>query len=544
MAGGFIVENFGGIAPKIDARRLSDSVAQTARNCLLTAGALEPLPGMASTAFSTVSASASSLYYYNNTTWLAYTDDRNFAKVPIQNDALARIVITNPTTYPVIYSAGTSYRLGIPAPASPPSAVAATPPEDPNGVDAETVSYVVTLVDVWGAEGPPSAPSASINRVRDTAVTVTLPAAPAGAYNFGSGALKRIYRSNTGSAGGSYQYAGEVAIAALSFADSVANGDLGELLPSATWIGPADDDSALYPDGPMLGVVALPNGVLAGFSGKTVMFSEPYLYHAWPVDYRIAFEDTIVGIAPGIAGLVVTTVKGAHVIAGASPASMTVLPAGLNQGCVSKRGLVDMGGYAIYPSPDGLVLVEGTKATLVTADIFTREQWQAYTPSTIRAFEYEGRYIAFYNNGTPAGFIFDPQGGINAFVNISENLEAAYYDSLSDTLYVSDAGTIKKWGQNFDSTYTYTWKSKKHLSPYPMSYSIVRVQAWEDLLGSPVVAKVYADGVLVLTATLADPVHPYSRIPAGFKAREWELELTGTNPISHAGIYPTLADSI
>jgi hypothetical protein len=537
----FIMEQFGGIAPKQDPRRLAPPLAQEAQNCLLSAGALEPLPGMAATA-DTVAANAISLYRYNNS-WLAYTNDRNFAKVPIANDVLDRLVITNPAAYPVIYSAGTSYRLGLPRPVGSPSAVATTEPEDPNGLDAETVSYVVTLVDAWGAEGPPSLPSPSIDRVRDTEVTITLPDAPSGNFNFGSGALKRIYRSNTGTSGSSYQYVAEVAVSANQYVDNVPNGNLGEVLPSVTWVGPPDDDSALYPNGPMVGVTALPNGLLAGFADTTLCFSEPYLYHAWPFEYRITFAEKIVGIASIAAGLLVVTRRTAYLVAGVSPAAMTVTRLEINQACVSKRGLVDMGDYAIYPSPDGLVAVSGNRAELLTKDIFTREQWQQLVPTTISAYEHEGRYIAFYNDGAPKGFIFDPSGGLNSFVPISANISAAHYDAFTDTLFVNNNGTIRRWEQDFVNVLPYTWKSRKYVAEKPVCFSLVRVQAWDNLTSKPITVKVWADGSLKTTVTLNGTV-PYARLPSGFVAKVWEVEFTGSNPISHAGLFTSFVEAV
>lgn len=538
---GFVLESFGGIAPKIDPRRVKENVAQIAQNCLLDGNDLKPLPTMDATA-SSVGATDSSIYLYNGSTWLGYTNDRDFAKAPIANDALERLVITDPATYPVVYSAGTSYRLGIPAPASALTATPDTAPSDPDEVDAETVSYVYTYVDAWGAEGPPSPASTSVDRIRDTDVELTgLAVAPSGNYNFGSGAVKRIYRSNAGTDGAYYQYVGEVAIAVTSFTDDVPNDELGEILPSLTWDGPPDDDSGIYPEGPMVGITELPNGVLAGFAGKTLCFSEPYLYHAWPVDYRITFSEDIVGCVAISSGLLVTTVKRPYVVTGVHPSAMAVTRLEVFQACVSKRGMVDMGDYAIYPSPDGLVIVQGHTVELVTEGLFTRAQWQAtYDPTSIHAYYYEGKYLAFY--GT-AGFIFDPRGGTNAFVTITDHLEAAHYDAETDTLYVNDAGTIRKWAQGSGDN-AYTWKSRVMLAPRPTNYAAVRVQAQNDLATENVTVNIWADGDLKATITLDDSVTPYARLPAGFRAKEWELQVSGVNPISHIGIYETLGEAL
>ena len=56
------------------------------------------------------------------------------------------------------------------------------------------------------------------------------------------------------------------------------------------------DDTNVYPDGPMKGLTALPNGIMAGFTGKRICFSEAFLPHAWPANYRITLEEEIVGM--------------------------------------------------------------------------------------------------------------------------------------------------------------------------------------------------------------------------------------------------------
>jgi hypothetical protein len=294
----------------------------------------------------------------------------------------------------------------------------------------------------------------------------------------------------------------------------------------------------------MQGIVALPNGILAGFADTVLCLSEPYLYHAWPFEYRITFAEKIVGLASIAAGLLVVTRRTAYLVSGVAPAAMTVTRLEINQACVAKRGVVDMGDYAIYPSPDGLVAVSGNRAELLTQALFTREQWQALTPATISAFEHEGRYVAFYNNGTPRGFIFDPAGGMNAFVPITANVAAAFYDAFTDTLFVNNEGAIRKWEQDFANVLPYSWKSRKFVVEKPVCFSLIRVQAWDSLAAKPVTAKIWADGVLKATVTLDSATQPYARLPSGFVAKIWEVELTGSNPISHAGLFTSFAEIV
>ena len=164
-------------------------------------------------------------------------------------------------------------------------------------IDYET-SYVYTFVSAYGEEGPPSPASTVITTDDNMTINITQmeTSTTKSNSNFGTGAKKRIYRSNTGSNTTQFQFVGEVAMATASFVDSSKNSELAEVIPSTTWIAPPDDDASLYPDGPMKGLIPVQNGIFAGFTGNRVCFSEPYQPHAWPADYRIGIEEPIVGI--------------------------------------------------------------------------------------------------------------------------------------------------------------------------------------------------------------------------------------------------------
>jgi hypothetical protein len=275
-----------------------------------------------------------------------------------------------------------------------------------------STSYVYTFVSAYGEEGPPSAASTVITT--DDNQTVSLSNLQTGTdklnSNLGTGAVKRIYRSNTGSNTTAFQFVAEIAMATTTYSDVSSNADLAEVIPS-TYIAPPDDDSSTYPDGPMKGLTALPNGVLAGFTGKRLCFSEAFLPYAWPINYRITLEDPIVGLASVGNGLIVTTESRPYLVAGSDPASMSAIRIEAAQACLSKTSIVDMGPYVIYAGPDGLVAAAGTDVQIITEGLITPDQWQStYYPSTINATLWKGRYLAFYNTGSGyGGFIFDPR---------------------------------------------------------------------------------------------------------------------------------------
>ena len=368
-----------------------------------------------------------------------------------------------------------------------------------------STSYVYTFVSAYGEEGPPSAASTVITTDDNATITVSN-LSTAGAKsnnNFGSSAgTKRIYRSNTGSNTTAFQFVAEVAMATTSYDDTSNNDELAEVIPSYFWVAPPDDDSSTYPDGPMKGLTAMPNGIMAGFTGKRVCFSERFLPHAWPTSYRMAIEDNIIGMKAVGNGLIVTTEGSPYLIAGTDPASMSAIKIESTQACLSKTSMVDMGPFVIYAGADGLVAAAGTDVQVITEGLITPDQWQAqYYPTTINATLWKGRYLGFYNTGSGfGGFVFDPRGGQNAFTTLTASalIRGTFTDPDDGNAYLIIANQIKKF-QAGTTDQTYTWKSKDFVPPKPTSMGFLKV----DAEAFPVTVKLYGDGAVIYHSVIA-----------------------------------------
>ena len=552
----FKLDRFSGIAPAVATRLLADQFAQTAQNIDFVSGVLTPIKGN-SEAFTLQNGSRRSIFYFNDANWMEWADnDVKAVRGPIPNDAYNRLYWTGDNGYPRMGTAATivsgssgypaaSYRLGVPAPeVAPPVSQAGTP--DATEV-ANTVSYVYTFVTAYGEEGPPSPSSALLDITTPETVTITMSATyhPSGNYNFGTGALKRIYRSNTGADTTAYQFVDEVAFATTSYVDNTPASELAEVLPSDTWVGPPDDNTSLYPDGPLQGLIPVANGILAGFTGNRLCFSEPYLPHAWPVEYRKTLEDNIVGIAATANGVVVVTVGTPYFVTGIDPSSMSALKVPLAQACINARSVVDMGEYALYAGPDGLCKIGANEAVVVTEGAITPAQWIAnFNPTTYRAFEYEGTYVAFwYVSSTAGGFVYDPRNPEAAISTIvpSAEVRGGWVNPKDGQLYLIVSNKIQKY-RGGSSYLTSTWKSKKFVTPRPASFSWLYLSA-EDW---PVEAKVWCDGTLIAHYSLSKSGTTFTQtttVPSGISTvaigsralmrlpatvgQEWEVQVSG-----------------
>lgn len=533
---------FRGEMPVIDSRLLPENNAQSARNLYLRHGTLKAQSSPAPVTGLPDIIDPTTLYRYPSGNdgkgyWFAWGGGKSVhaVKSPLANDKWHRVYWTGdgPPKMAGIDKAtsgtppypGTHYDLGIPAPSggasvSPPSA------RDPSGLPdmAVDTAYVVTLVSGYGEEGPPSSPSSTIARWDDVedspaggGVEVTLPGAPGGAHDIVS---KRLYRVESG---GVYQHVADMAATDGSYSDTVLSESLGRALPSIEWDGP---------DPRMIGLTAMPNGIMAGHFENTVCFSEAYLPHAWPVGYQLAFSDDIVGIASTSSGLVVATKGQPQLISGTSPEAMAQIELDVNQSCVSSRSLVDMGEYALYASPDGLVAAAGRDARVVTRGAMSRDQWKDLQPESIHAYRHEGRYLAFYSGGC---FLFSPEDGFEFFY---VSADGGYYDASDDTLYLIQGGEVTAWGEG--SALRYTWRSRTHeVPPGGAGFTCAKVMA----KSYPVEFKLFADGSRAAKHIVQDS--NMFRLPAGYAlCRDWEIEVSGINEVYSVQIATSPSDLV
>lgn len=385
----------------------------------------------------------------------------------------------------------------------------------------ETRVYLCCYVSAYGEEGPPSPASASVALSQGQSATIGLPGAPTGNYNI---TLKRIYRSSTVGSQAQWQFVSDVPVAQTTFVDTVLQADLGEVMPSEGWVAPPAD---------LKGLRMMANGAAVGFSGRTVYMSEPNMPHAWPHKYTIDYD--IVGIATYGQTVAVMTSAFPFLIQGADPAAMTPTKLEVPQACVSKRSIVETGDGVLYASPDGYVML-GSGIDVLTKSMFSRDQWQAYSPSSMDAYLYNGRIHLTYSTGSSSGMLIIDAGGQGAILTTCSfgsihPFTAGYYDPTSDTLYLAQYGNIMRFDRS--SPTVATWRSKVFRLPWQLNLSVGQVRA----AAYPVVIRVYADGVKKVEQTInSDDIFT---LPGGFRALDWEFEIDTTSEVSEV----TLASS-
>ena len=378
---------------------------------------------------------------------------------------------------------------------------------------AETRVYTFTYVNSFGEESTPYSETDMTPSTEDVypgeSVIVTLPTAAVTNVNV---TKKRIYRSAAGTANTSFFFVAEVPLATTTYTDSLDGDDLNEVLPSLTWVQPPTT---------LKGLVGMPNGVMVGFSGNDVYFSEPFRPFAWPIQYIQTVGYPIVGLGVIDTTVVVLTQGRPYFIQGSHPGSSTMIEADINQACLSKRSIVSMGNAVFYASPDGLVGLSPGGSAVVTQSMFDKYTWQAMGPAALLGCMYENKYVGFLNaTSGNGGFVYDMKAKTWNFHNIY--VTGAYNDLKNDALYLVQNNELSKWDSG--TALSYIWKSKKFTFPEPKSFACYRIQAE----AYPITTKIYRDGTEIVSLSVTDD--SLRRLPAGL-GTDWEFQLEGSTEV-------------
>jgi hypothetical protein len=532
------VNKFSGVSPMTPPRYLSNEAAQTALNCPVWKGSLQPIKGALELTPSplTKSGNIKSIYRFGQSEtnqlnhWFHWTTDVDVVQGFIAGDTTERTYYTgdgNPkvtnatmaltgggTDYPIA-----SYDIGVPKPTGTfTTAKTGTPNAN---TTSETRVYTFTYVNSFGEESTPYSETDMSPSTEDVfpgeSVVVTM---PTGTINNVNVTKKRIYRSALGTANTSYFFVAEVSLATATYTDSLDGDDLNEELPSLTWVQPPTT---------LKGLVGMPNGVMAGFSGNDVYFSEPFRPFAWPTQYVQTVGYPVVGLGVIDTTVVVLTKGRPYFIQGSHPDSSVMVEADINQACISKRSIVSMNNNVFFASPDGIVALSPGGSSIVTESLFDKETWQAQSPDDLVACMYESQYVGFFDTTSGnGGFVYDMKQKTWNFHNVY--VTGAYNDLKNDALYIIKSNELYKWDSGTDLSYT--WKSKKYTFPEPKAFSCYRVEAE----AYPVTVKIYKDSSAIVNLSVTD--NSLRRLPPGL-GTTWEFQLEGDKEVYNVQLAQT-----
>lgn len=569
---------FTGEVPKLEPRLLAETAAQNAFNTRLTSGNLQPirksrfraaLPAPPGDGYKTI--------YRHAGAWLAWAGVVNAAPGPVASD---RLYYTGEGA-PKVLANGAVYDLALSAPPAALSASLSGAAGDKNL--SEDRLYVYTEVTVLDEESAPSPVSNIVTWTPGQTVTLNNFRAPSGRVN-----RQRIYRSQTSTSGTTLYFVAERGASAAAYTDNLASTSLGEPLPSLDY-NPA-------PAG-LTGLIPLPNGMMAAFVGKDLYFSEPFMPHAWPEKYVLTMDYNIVGLGAYGTTVVVMTQGNPYIVSGTAPENMVSEKLEFNLPCVNARGIQDLGYAIAYPSNDGLVLASSGGVRVASEDLFTREGWQTFRPENLIGGQHDGRYFAAYSYSDMRGQEFRGSiildlAGREAFVSRTKIYPSAFFYDVTDSkLYYALGSEIYEWDALGEPNEIQLWRSKPFILPKPGNMGAILVEARASLsddelarleiqvakikaenasafeagqlagalgaspingyalngdllqpvpsLNQSTTVNIYADRKLVATVT---DTNIMKRLPSGFLAQQWEVEVSGDMVVTQVMLATTGAE--
>jgi hypothetical protein len=484
------LEGFSGISPRTGPSNLAPNQAQTANNIKLQSGELRPwrLPV---DVYTPGNSNIQSIYRLSNSNtgtsiWLEWTTDVNVVPGPVSDTTDFRVYYTDgtaprKTNWALANSGGakpypnSSLKMGVPAPTGAPTLAAAGTGTTP----VETRAYVFTYISTFGSvleESAPSLPATiTCNSSGDTVTVSGFGTAPTTSAGYNITAI-RIYRSVSSGTNVLLEYVGQVTVnpatgaASGTFADNLTVAQLGVTLPSLYYTPPPAT---------LQGLVTMPNGILAGFTGNQVWFCEPYLPHAWPSSYMMTVGSPIVGLGVFGQTLVVCTTRNPYLITGSTPGAMSQEKLPLLEPCVNKRSIVGDQFGVLYASPNGVVTISQGGFDVLSRPLMTRDEWAVYDTGLMLGAIYQNMYILFTRlNGVRTTLVFI-RGDNPPLITMDGGADAAFVDASTAIVYTIDPSTGHIYQLDADpvNNMTFTWKSKKFIMVEPCTFGALKLQA-------------------------------------------------------------------
>lgn len=492
------VNRFRGMTPRRGRQLVSAEMATSAVNCDLISGEMRSLTrasligDFAGTAFNGQLERAFRVALTQGANGWALFDDEtvDFLKGRLVNDVHERYYWTSETTRPQ-YNEGakviatrpaTGRTLGVPRPTGT-FVVAAELPHPP---DTVTRTYVYTWVNDLGEEGPPSEPVTSRGGETQPWLISGLDALPIQPW-LGEGHIthKRLYRTVVGAMDTvDYHFVHEMAFNAITYTDNNPTYKVGSnrTLESEFFYPPPKN---------LIGIVAHPNGFFVGFGGgragagdadedataRDIYFSFPYRPHAWSPLNVISTQHVIKGLGVFGTSIIVCTQGYPYIMTGIRPESMVLTKANAAEPCVStRRGIVSMPYGVVFPTQNGLVVVNSSGFTDMTKQVIGRNEWITdYVPHQFHAARYQQQYIAL--DKLNQGLMLAPDDSDSLVVNLADyaGSHRIQSDFQTGNVIIIRDNAIYKFNPPQGVPLLSEWISKEFDTPKPVNFGAARI---------------------------------------------------------------------
>lgn len=518
---------FAGIVPRLRKKQLPKINATVAHNVDLTHGTLkpffEPLP------IKDVAQDSTFMYAWgcDLLTW------NKCVSVAEWLPDCPRLFITGNADYPQTITLDNGKlvyrRLGVPAPASSPTAIS-------NNVDSETsrsVAYIITFVNSFGEEGGPSHPSNNVVIEDGQRVTLEFRYAPPIEYDIEK---LRIYRRETGFRTGlekeqefdtHWFFVAELDVNERTFVDTTPIIDLGWAFESL---------DTREPPAKLSNITSIPEtAILTGSVANKLLFSRNLQPHNWELSQELTLDDNIVALgALGNSIYVATDGYPYRVQADVGcdnracrEVSKYKQPFPMINCHVGHGAVVTPFGF-IYASTDGLVMLTDSNAVVITSEFLSQDDWRKLEPHTTRLAYYKGAlfvvtdkisFILWLDNNTYADTKY------KRMVTISDIPIDMVTTRQGELLLLQQNAKIEQWNAGRKKR-PYRWVSSAIDTGFV--FDITRIRALV-LSGDVEISTITHKAAISRKFVTGDTIIPYNRHG---RTREFFIEIAGVGEVS------------
>lgn len=427
--GYLVAKGFGGLNTRLAGHLLPANVAQDLSNVNLDAGTIAPLRGLGATVTSG-SGTPRSAYKFEGAWNVSAT-----AWVYAEYDGQLLRAAAGQT--PQRSADGVTWRnLGITAPVVATVAVGAA------GALTGDFNYVQVYRSALGGTSGPGVLSATLTLAAQRGdVGVTASADPQvngiDLYRIGGGSTELKLVASLPNTTGTYT-------------DNIAVANLGAALSA---------EAQLYATPPQFeGIIVTPWGAAIGWLGTSIYFTPAGQVQAWPASYALVAREAVVGMLPFQGEVVFWSAAAPYSLVGNDPTNYGIQATGAQQGLIA-RTAVDMGGFILYRSPDGVCRYQmGGLVDVISKEHLADATMAAMSTANNHAERYNERYLLFHPDSASPGFLeFDPRCPGSPWKKGTISGTASHYNRTDDTLYVVEAGgaNVKAWEAGSNLTFSY-----------------------------------------------------------------------------------------
>lgn len=573
------LKQFGGAAPAIESRLLPEHMAEYAANLDVSNGSLDSYAApRAIYTFPGAHQRAYRLPNYDGTAFVWLALDSQYAspvRSPLANDTLRRVYWTSGpgntgapywTTYARIEAGLLPYRLGIVIPPNNVALIVSSPGPTPAPVVER--SYVATYFNEFGEESPPNLPSAPLSGSSSgiwmiEGLPTTAPPNPSG-VNYPPVTGVYLYRTITGAESGgeffrvaTFSYVGAGPAPTVAYLDALPDNVAvsNPVLETEGWGNPPTN---------LDGLTALPGGMMVGFVGNTVHFSEVNRPHTWPAAYDLSLLYDIVGMTYWHQSLVVLTRGYPSVGTGLTPAAFTFQQIHASEPCISRASIVtDLSGV-FYASNNGLVQLNHKGVVNHTDTMIGEDQWvNEFKAAQIMGCRHKSQYIGMIQNNE-GGWALDFAEKRRGVTKLLSFLGATmiWNDEYTGDTYVMAGATVYQWDWQASEVnkMIYVWRSKRLFYMFPNNYGACQVSLHPDVEippSGPAPPLDYGSENLLpadVNAQITIRAFPYTygrnltkrneifRLPSGFLSFDWQVEIISRVPIYSVELASTMRE--